>query len=146
MKTKTVLFSLAIMFASNTYSQVTCQIGIIVGHISSDSVIGSSCIGYIKNDTAIAFVNVSSITNSSGATSIKRTFADKTEHSVIVSTDGGNICISGTIGGETVIVYNAAGSLVKNVKSTSDNTVISGLNGNSVYVVKIGGTSVKVAL
>lgn len=70
----------------------------------------------------------------------------KTQRGVIVTTSGEGICISGTLGGETINVYNAAGSLLKSVKAQGDNTVVSGLGRGGVYVVKIGGTSVKVAL
>lgn len=69
----------------------------------------------------------------------------KTQRGVIVSTQNGNINISGTATGETISVYNAAGSLVRKVKAGGENTVISGLE-YDVYIVKIGGTSVKIAL
>lgn len=70
----------------------------------------------------------------------------KARRGVIVSTQDGGISIGGTAAGETVSVYNAAGSLVKSTKAQGYNTVIGGLAGGNVYVVRIGGTSVKVAM
>lgn len=69
-----------------------------------------------------------------------------TQSGVIVSTSGGNIIVSGTQSGETVEVYNAAGSLIRKVTANDGETTIAGLTTGNVYVVKIGGTSVKVAL
>lgn len=65
---------------------------------------------------------------------------------VIVSTHGNNIHINGTISGELIEVYNVCGSMLKSLNANDEDTTISGLNTGNVYIVKIGGTSVKVAL
>jgi len=70
----------------------------------------------------------------------------KADRGVIVSNNGNQINISGTVNGETIEVYNVGGAKVKSVSATDDNTTISGLQSGSVYIVKIGGTNVKVAM
>lgn len=70
----------------------------------------------------------------------------KADRGVIVSSNGDQINISGTVGGETIDVYNVGGSKVKSVKAGGNDTSISGLQSGNVYVVKIGGTKVKVAM
>lgn len=68
------------------------------------------------------------------------------DRGVVVSSNGNQINISGAIDGETIEVYNVGGSKVKSVKASGDNTTISGLQTGSVYIVKIGGTKVKVSI
>jgi len=70
----------------------------------------------------------------------------KAQRGVAVYASGGNINVGGTISGETINVYSTAGSLVKSVRAEGDNTVIGGLKTNDMYIVKIGGKSVKVAM
>lgn len=70
----------------------------------------------------------------------------KTQRGVIVSTCDGNICVSGTVGGEIIEICNAAGSLLCSVKAAEGSTTVGGLAKHSAYIVKIGGTSVKVVL
>lgn len=70
----------------------------------------------------------------------------KADRGVIVSSNGGAINISGTINGETINVYNVGGSKLKSVKANSDNTTINGLQSNNTYIIKIGGSSLKIAL
>lgn len=94
---------------------------------------------YNSEKTTVKLVWVN--TENSGSTDI---ISAETERGVIVSAQNGNIVISGTVDGETISVYNAAGSLVKSIKAQGDNTVIGGLNDNSVYIVNIGGTNVKI--
>lgn len=70
----------------------------------------------------------------------------KADRGVVVSSNGDHINISGTVSGETIEVYNVGGSKVKSVSANGDNTTISGLQSGNVYIVKIGGTNVKVAM
>lgn len=70
----------------------------------------------------------------------------KTQRGVIVSTNSGNINISGTVGGESVTVYSMSGAMVRSITADSDKTEICGLPTGAAYIVKIGGTSAKVTL
>lgn len=70
----------------------------------------------------------------------------KADRGVVVSSNTNQINISGTINGETIEVYNVGGSKLKSINATGDNTTINGLQSGSVYIVKIGGTKVKVAM
>lgn len=65
---------------------------------------------------------------------------------ITISTDGNTININGTIGGETIEVYNVGGSMIKAVKADTGNTTINGLQSGSVYIIKIRGNNVKVIL
>jgi len=68
------------------------------------------------------------------------------QRGLIVTTLGESIIVKGTVNGGVINVYNAAGSLVMNINTTDGETIINGLSAGNVYIVKIGGTSVKVAL
>lgn len=70
----------------------------------------------------------------------------KADRGVIVSSNGSQIKISGTINGETIDVYNVSGSKVKSVHAIGANTTIDSLQLGNVYIVKIGGSKVKVAM
>lgn len=70
----------------------------------------------------------------------------KADRGVIVSSNANQINISGTVNGETIEIYNVGGSKLKSVNATGDNTTINGLQSGSVYIIKIGGTKVKVAM
>lgn len=70
----------------------------------------------------------------------------KADRGVIVSSIGNQINISGTVNGETIEIYNVGGSKLKSVNATGDNTTINGLQSGNVYIIKIGGTKVKVAM
>lgn len=68
------------------------------------------------------------------------------QRGLIVTTLGESIIVKGTVNGGVINVYNAAGSLVMNINTTDGETIINGHSVGNVYIVKIGGTSVKVAL
>lgn len=65
---------------------------------------------------------------------------------VVVSNNGGNINISGTIEGETIEVLTLNGDSVKTVKAFDSQTPITGLNKNESYLIKIGGSVINVEL
>lgn len=95
---------------------------------------------YNSEKTTATLVWVSAAIESDGI------LAAKAERGVVVSSDGNRINISGTVGGESIEVYSVGGSKVRAVKASGDNTTISGLQSGNVYIVKIGGTKVKVAM
>lgn len=70
----------------------------------------------------------------------------KADRGVIVSSNGNQINISGTVNGETIEVYNVGGSKLKAIKANSGNTTINGLQSGNMYIIKIGGNKVKVVL
>lgn len=65
---------------------------------------------------------------------------------IVVSKIGDMVNISGTIGGETIRVYDIAGILVKEFTAHEGSTTFNGLRPGNVYVVKIGNAKVKVSL
>lgn len=72
--------------------------------------------------------------------------AAKADRGVIVSSNDGQINISGTVNSETIEVYNVGGSKLKAIKANSGNTTINGLQSGNMYIIKIGGNNVKVTL
>jgi len=64
----------------------------------------------------------------------------------VVEVKNGEICISKCSKGRKINIYDIDGALVKTVKATSNNTVISGLKPSNTYVVEIGGKSVKIVV
>jgi len=63
-----------------------------------------------------------------------------------VSVSGNTIVVKGTTGSDVIRVYNVGGSLVKEVKASSGNTVIYGMQSGQSYIVSVKGHNVKVAL
>lgn len=78
-----------------------------------------------------------------GATNINNTI---TNGNVALSTNGGNINLSGVAEGTYIDVYGVDGRLVRRVKANGTNITIEGLTSGNVYIMKIGSTNVKVLL
>lgn len=65
---------------------------------------------------------------------------------VKVILDNGSITIVGTTIGQTVIVYNLCGAIVKSDKAIGEETTITGLQKGLTYIIKVGSNHFKIAM